>query len=420
MNLKRRLLGLVAVASVVALAAVAGATTSPAAAAPSAGEAAARTVTIWADADRKAAVDRVAGAWGRARGVEVNVVQKDFGKIRDDLKTAQVESAPDVIVGAHDWTGELAASGLVLPLFPSRTTRAQFPAYTLDAFSYGTAVKRLYGAPVAVENIGLVVNTRLAKVPKTFADLQRQALAFKRKRSGNLAIAVQQGANGDAYHMYPFFSGLGGYIFGKNRAGNLDPSDIGLNSRRFLRNAPMIDTWNRLGLVNAKVDDAAARDACLKGRAAFWITGPWCADTITKARIPFRVVQMPRIKYASVPFLGVQGFMVTKFSSQHGVESLAKDLVGAYMMSAASQQALAAANGRFPANTRAGARVTDPVLKQFGAAGKGGVPMPNIPQMSSVWSDLGAAWVKSTKGAGATRARVSFTVAARNIANKIG
>ncbi|HSL65869.1 MAG TPA: extracellular solute-binding protein [Gaiellaceae bacterium] len=420
MNLKRRLLGLVAVASVVALAAVAGATTSPAAAAPSAGEAAARTVTIWADADRKAAVDRVAGAWGRARGVEVNVVQKDFGKIRDDLKTAQVESAPDVIVGAHDWTGELAASGLVLPLFPSRTTRAQFPAYTLDAFSYGTAVKRLYGAPVAVENIGLVVNTRLAKVPKTFADLQRQALAFKRKRSGNLAIAVQQGANGDAYHMYPFFSGLGGYIFGKNRAGNLDPSDIGLNSRRFLRNAPMIDTWNRLGLVNAKVDDAAARDAFLKGRAAFWITGPWFADTIKKARIPFRVVQMPRIKYASVPFLGVQGFMVTKFSSQHGVESLAKDLVGAYMMSAASQQALAAANGRFPANTRAGARVTDPVLKQFGAAGKGGVPMPNIPQMSSVWSDLGAAWVKSTKGAGATRARVSFTVAARNIANKIG
>jgi arabinogalactan oligomer / maltooligosaccharide transport system substrate-binding protein len=420
MNLKRRLLGLVAAASVVALAAVAGATTSPAAAAPSAGEAAARTVTIWADADRKAAVDRVAGAWGRARGVEVNVVQKDFGKIRDDLKTAQAESAPDVIVGAHDWTGELAASGLVLPLFPSRTTRAQFPAYTLDAFSYGTAVKRLYGAPVAVENIGLVVNTRLAKVPKNFADLQRQALAFKRKRSGNLAIAVQQGANGDAYHMYPFFSGLGGYIFGKNRAGNLDPSDIGLNAPRFLRNAPMIDTWNRLGLVNAKVDDAAARDAFLKGRAAFWITGPWFADTIKKARIPFRVVQMPRIKFASVPFLGVQGFMVTKFSSQHGVESLAKDLVGAYMMSAASQQALAAANGRFPANTRAGARVTDPVLKQFGAAGKGGVPMPNIPQMSSVWSDLGAAWVKSTKGAGATRARVSFTVAARNIANKIG
>ena len=60
------------------------------------------------------------------------------------------------------------------------------------------------------------------------------------------------------------------------------------------------------------------------------------------------------------------------------------------------------------------------MLKQFGAAGTGGVPMPNIPQMSSVWSDLGAAWVKSTRGPGSVRARVSFTTAARNIANKIG
>ena len=46
--------------------------------------------------------------------------------------------------------------------------------------------------------------------------------------------------------------------------------------------------------------------------------------------------------------------------------------------------------------------------------------MPNIPQMSSVWTDLAGAWVKSTKGAGATKARTSFSVAARNIANKIG
>ena len=43
-----------------------------------------------------------------------------------------------------------------------------------------------------------------------------------------------------------------------------------------------------------------------------------------------------------------------------------------------------------------------------------------IPQMSSVWSDLGGAWVKSTRGPGSVRARVSFTTAARNIANKIG
>ena len=168
------------------------------------------------------------------------------------------------------------------------------------------------------------------------------------------------------------------------------------------------------------MDDGAASNAFLKGRAAFWITGPWNADRITKAKIPFRVVQVPAIKCKSVPFLGSQGFMVTKFATTHGVESAAKDLVGDYMMRADSQLALTQANGRFPANTDAAKRVTAPVLKQFGAAGAGGVPMPNIPQMGSVWSDLGAAWVKSTRGSGAIKARVAFSTAARNIANKIG
>lgn len=378
------------------------------------------TIRIWTDKDRRAAVERVAGEWAAARGVKVEVVEKDFGKIRDDLKTVQLETAADVIVGAHDWIGQLAADGLILPLFPSKATRAQFPAYALDSFSYGTAVKRLYGAPVALENIGLIVNTKLAKVPKTWAELEKAALAFKKKASGNLALAVPQGAAGDAYHMYPFFSGLGGYVFGVNKAGNLDASDIGVANKKFLANAAMIDAWNKSGLLNSKIDYGVAKDAFLKGKAAFWLTGPWEADTLRQSGLSFKIVQVPAIKARAVPFLGVQGFMVTKYASGHGVESLAKDLVGSYMMRPAGQVALASANGRFPANTSAGKTVKNAVLSQFGKAGVGGVPMPNIPQMSSVWSELGTAWVKSTKGAGATPARRAFTVAARNIANKIG
>jgi maltose-binding protein MalE len=377
-------------------------------------------IRVWTDKDRKAAVERVVGQWASSKGLTAEVVEKDFGKIRDDLKTVQAETAPDVIIGAHDWVGQLAADGLVLPLFPSKATRAQFPAYALGAFSYGTAVKRLYGAPVVLENIGLVVNTKLAKVPTSFAQFQAAALAFKKKASGNLAVAVPQGAAGDAYHMYPFFSGLGGYVFGVNKAGNLDASDIGVANKTFLANAAQIDSWNKSGFLNSKIDYGVAKDAFLKGKAAFWITGPWESDTLKQSKLSFKVVQVPANKFKSVPFLGVQGFMVTKFAQGHGLESAAKDLVGSYMMRPDGQTALAAANGRFPANLVAGKGIKDPVLAQFGQAGAGGVPMPNIPQMSSVWSDLGGAWVKATKGAGATKARVAFSTAARNIANKIG
>ena len=112
--------------------------------------------------------------------------------------------------------------------------------------------------------------------------------------------------------------------------------------------------------------------------------------------------------------------MVTKYSSAHGVESLAKDLVANYMMQPAAQLALATANDRSPANLRALAQVKDKDLKAFGAASAGGVPMPNIPQMASVWQDLGAAWVRSTKGSGSIPARKSFIGAQKSIAQKIG
>lgn len=406
-------------ASLAALAAVA--LSVAAATAGAASQAAkATTLTIWSDKSRVPAVTKVANDWAAKSGATVKVVEKDFGQIRDSLTTVDAATAPDVVVGAHDWTGQLAANGLVLPIYPSRATRNQFPDYTLSAFSYGTAVKKLYGAPTQVENIALVVNTKLAKVPATWADLESQALAFKKGGATRLGIAVQQGTNGDAYHMYPFFSGLGGYVFGTNKAGNLDPSDIGIASADLLKNAALVDKWNTEGLINSKVDAGVAQNAFLKGQAAFWVTGPWNMQAIKDAKISYKIIQVPAISKPSVPFLGVQGFMVTKFATTHGVEAAARDLVGNYMMSPDAQLALATANGRPPANAVAAKKVTDPDLAAFSAASKGGVPMPNIPQMSAVWSELGTAWVKATQGASATPAATAFKTAARNVAEKIG
>ncbi len=374
-------------------------------------------ITIWVDNVQKPAVTKVTNAWGTQRGVDVNVQFHSFGSIRDDLKTVKPDNAPDVIVAAHDWTGDLAANGLVLPLFPSKALKKEFPRYALDAFSYGG---KLYGAPYALENVGLVVDTGLVKVPKTFKQFEREALAYMHKAPGNIAVSVPQGSAGDAYHMYPFFSGLGGYVFGHAKNGALNPQDIGVANKKFLKNAHLIDKWNREGLINSKIDYGTAKNAWLQKKSAFWITGPWETDTLKSSGIPFRIIQMPKIVYRAVPFLGVQGAMVTKFSTVHGVEALAKDLVANQMMKPAFQLDMEVQNQRYPANKIAGRHVNDPVLKQFGAAGVGGVPMPNIPQMGSVWADLGGAWVNATKGAGATPARVAFVTAAHNIAAKIG
>src|SRR6478672_13119607 len=243
MKVGRRFAILLAVVLAVALSLV-GSRSAPAAHA----SAKVTKLTIWVDNVQKPAIDKIASSWGTRRGVDVNVVFHSFGTIRDDLKTVKAENAPDVIVAAHDWTGDLAANGLVLSLFPTKALKAQFPKYALDAFSYGG---RLYGAPYALENVGLVVNTALVKVPKTFAQLEKSALAFKKKSADNIAIAVPQGAAGDAYHMYPFFSGLCGYVFARTKSGALNAHKIGVANPRFLKNAPLIDKWNREGLINS-------------------------------------------------------------------------------------------------------------------------------------------------------------------------
>jgi arabinogalactan oligomer/maltooligosaccharide transport system substrate-binding protein len=317
-------------------------------------------------------------------------------------------------MAAHDWTGELAANGLVIPLVPKASSLKAIPGYARKAFTYG----KLYGMPVALENVGLFVNTAVAKVPKSWPDLEKKALAFQKKGGGRVGLAVQQGSGGDAYHMYPFFSGLCGYVFGTSN-GRLNPNKVGVDNKVFIKNSPLINKWNKEGLISSKINGDTATQLFTSGKAAYWVTGPWNIDTARKAGINFKIVQVPKIKCNAVPFLGVQGLMVTKYASSHSVATAAKDFVANYMSGAGPQATLAAANNRFPANTAAGKRVSDPSLKQIGLASKGGVPMPNIPAMASVWGDLGDAWVKSTKGSGATPAAQAFKTAAKNIRAKI-
>ena len=359
---------------------------------------------------------------GPTKGLTVEVVQKDFGKIRDDLKTVQPESAPDVIIGAHDWTGQLAADGLVLPLDPTAATKAQFPAYALDAFSYGTAVKRLYGAPVALENIGLVVNTKLAKVPKTFERAPDGGARLQEEERRQPRLAVPQGAAGDAYHMYPFFSGLCGYVFGVNKAGNLDPSDIGVANATFLKNAPH-DRQVEQGGPDQLEDRLRRRQGRVpEGQGRLLGHRPVGVRHARREQAQLQDRPGPDDQVATlVPFLGVQGFMVTKYASTprrgergEGPRRQLHDAAGPQARPRRGEQPLPGEHDRRQARHRPGPRSSS------ARASEGGVPMPNIPQMISVWADLGGAWVKSTKGAGATPAGSPSRPRRRTSRNKIG
>lgn len=370
------------------------------------------TIVIWTDADRAPAVRALFPSG--YKGTAVEVVVKEFGAIRDDLGKVTADAAPDVVMGANDWVGELSANGSIVKLNLATKAKAALEAGAIQAFNYnGTQ----YGVPVAVENIALITNASLIKKqPKTFAELSSQALALKKAGKVTIPLAVQQGAGGDAYHMYPLFTGLGGYIFSTTSTGRYNTKNIGIFNKRFAGNASLIDQWNKSGLINSKVTGDIAKAAFLAGKSPFWITGPWNLSDLldkTKTSVKFRITAVPPIVAGlkPVPFFGVQGVMLTKFAASHGVESAARSLVSEFMATEKAQFQLSALNDRYPANKAAAARVTNRPLKAFGLAGVGGVPIPNIPQMNSVWGPLGSAWVNSTKGKGATPAAKSFAQA---------
>ena len=94
-------------------------------------------------------------------------------------------------------------------------------------------------------------------------------MAFKNKHHTAVGIAVPDGQpNGDAYHMYPFLSGLGGYIFGHNADGTLAPCNVGVASPTLLSHASTIDKWNHEGLISSNVDYGDGEGPLHEGQGA--------------------------------------------------------------------------------------------------------------------------------------------------------
>jgi len=119
-------------------------------AAPSQAASAARTVTIWSGAaDAKSDNQTpIIAAWAKAQGITINTVYKK--NVRDEfIKAVPDGKGPDLMVGAHDWTGQLVGAGVVAPVALGGLSNS-FSSATKSGF---TVNGKLYGMPIYSENI---------------------------------------------------------------------------------------------------------------------------------------------------------------------------------------------------------------------------------------------------------------------------
>lgn len=239
-----------------------------------------------------------------------------------------------------------------------------------------------YGLPYSIENVALIRNTDLVpEAPATWAELEEVALALQADGTVSVPLAIQQ-APGDPFHNMPLFSAFGGYVFGENADGSLNPDDIGIDSDGGLAAAQAFSQWSESGLINGDLDYTQMLDAFGSGDAPFAITGPWATPDF--ADVNFVVEPFPTIEGGEArPFVGVQALMVSAFAEN---PLLAQTFLLDFMATEDAALALFDVDPRPPALLSALEEVSsDANILGFGEAGKNGTPMPAIPEMGSVW-----------------------------------
>ncbi|NMM23157.1 MAG: maltose ABC transporter substrate-binding protein [Phycicoccus sp.] len=376
---------------------------------------AAADLVIWADADRVPVIQKYADAFGLENNIKVAVqVSTD---VRQQFKDAtKVDKGPDVIVGAHDWLGELVQNGTVAPVNLSADVAAKFAPQAMAATKFNG---QSYGVPYAVENIGLVRNTDLAPTaPATMDALVKAGQALVKSGKATNILIQEVGKTGNAYFTYPYLKAFGGGIFATKANGDYDAAKVIVNSAGSLKGATALQSLGKLKALSTNVDGTNADALFDAGKAPFYITGPWAIDKAKKANIKYAISPLPSLAGGGKmqPFLGVQMFYV---SAKAKNAALAEEFVTNYVPREDVQLALFEAGHRPPALTSAYDKVaaTDADVKAWFEAGQGGQPMPNIPAMNSVWGPLGQAAADVIAGKTAPKAR--FDAAQKEIVANI-
>lgn len=345
---------------------------------PSAPPAEAGTLTLWVDETRAPIMLDVGADFEAATGVPVAVHQLGFGDIRDQLQLrGPAGEGPDIIIGAHDWLGQLAENGLVEPLDLGAAASSVDPV-ALEALTYdGT----LYGLPYAAEAVALYYNTDLVpEAPATWEELK--TIASDLQADGT----VEQGyvlMEKDPYHSYPILTGMGGYIFGETETG-YDPTDVGLDSPGGIAYANELDQMVKDGLLRPGINYDAMIALFNAGDAAMFITGPWALNQIREGGQPFAVAPIPMMAEQPRPFVGVQGFMV---SADAPNKLLAETFLAEYVATDEVMGELFAADPRPSTWTPVAEQTDDVDVLAFIESASTGDPLPAIPEMSAVWTD---------------------------------
>ena len=345
-----------------------------------------KEVVVWHAyrAEEKAALEKVVAAYNATvagKGIKVTTLAVPYDAFADKITAAVPRGkGPDVFIYAQDRLGGWIEAGKTvepIDFFLDKETSARFIPTTMEAMTYRGTV---YGLPLNYKVITLIYNKKLVPTPpKTSKELVATAKKLTDAKSGRFGLAYSYS---DYYYHAALQNAFGGRAF--------DPGPKPcLNAPENVKALELLMRWfTQDGILPAEPSTALITSLFNGGKAAMVFSGPWFLGEIAKG-VDFGLAPLPTIDEAGGkpmrPWMTVEGvYVAAPSANKDAAYAFAK-----YLTDTPQAKIMAVEGRQTPANK---AVYSDPavsgdaILSAFRKQVEVAVPMPNLPEMTMVWS----------------------------------
>jgi arabinogalactan oligomer/maltooligosaccharide transport system substrate-binding protein len=333
-------------------------------------------------------------AFGEENGVNVSVEVVPGDKLQAQFVTAsQAGDPPDVVMGAHDWIGNLVQNGTIDPIQIPEATASTLQPLAVEAVTFDG---QTYGMPYTMNNIVLFRNTDLApEAPTTVEEMVSAGQDLVKAGKAEVPVAWPVSDTGNPYFINPLYTSGGGYMFGEGDDGGFDPADLGVSTPGAVTAYEKIGALGEKGqgVLKRSINTDNAIALFTAGKAPFLVEGPWQLTTLDESDVAYEVSAIPGFEGMdpAQPFITVDAAYV---ASKGANKTLAQEFVTNYWSRADVGAQLFEATKNVPANIDTLGQIEgdNPAVAAVSEAGaSNGQIMPSIPQMAAVWDPLGKA-----------------------------
>jgi arabinogalactan oligomer / maltooligosaccharide transport system substrate-binding protein len=361
----------------------------------------------------KAAFEKVVDTYNRAaagKGIKVTTLAVPYDAFADKITAAVPRGkGPDVFIYAQDRLGGwIEAGNTVDPIdfYLDPATKGRFLSTTLQAMTYQGNV---YGLPLNYKVVTLIYNKKLVKTPpKTTGELEKLAKGLTNAAAGKFGLAYWFS---DFYYHSALMNGFGGGVFNGRT-----PT---LNAPANVKSLDLLVKWINQGFLPAEPTTALITSLFNEGKAPMVFSGPWFLGEVAKG-VDYGLAPLPAIDEAGGkpmrPWMTVEGVYIAAPSKN---KEAAYDFVK-YVTDASAAKVLALEGRQSPAIKAVYADpqvAADPVLKAFRAQVDVAVPMPNLAEMTMVWSPATTAMNSVVKKAATPKA--ALDIAQKEVLDRI-